>query len=97
MWVRVPLPAPRRSKLHIACSDFFQRQSALVALLLLSKSNPLRWASMWFWARSRKKIDFNPLLQKGEPPQAALLFGIVVGWLEENQGFDLPALGGFAG
>lgn len=37
------------------------------------------------------------LLQKGEPPQAALLFGIVVGWLEENQGFGLPALGGFAG
>ena len=23
--VRVPPPAPRRSKLHIACSDFFQK------------------------------------------------------------------------
>ena len=25
MWVRVPPPAPSRSKLHIACSDFFQK------------------------------------------------------------------------
>lgn len=53
----------RRSKLHIACSDFFKSQSALIALLLLSKSNPLRWASIWFWAQSRKKIDFTHLLQ----------------------------------
>ena len=52
----------RRSKLHIACSDFFKSQSALIALLLLSKSNPLRWASIWFWAQSRKKIDFTHLL-----------------------------------
>ena len=57
------LTAPRRSKLHIACSDFFQSQSALIALLLLSKSNPLRWASIWFWAQSRKEIDFNPMLR----------------------------------
>ena len=54
---------PRRSKLHIACSDFFKSQSALIALLLLSKSNPLRWASIWFWAQSRKKIDLTHLLQ----------------------------------
>ena len=25
VWVRVPPPAPRRSKLYIACSDFFQK------------------------------------------------------------------------
>ena len=25
VWVRVPPPAPRRSKLCIACSDFFQK------------------------------------------------------------------------
>ena len=47
-WVRIPPAAPRRSKLHIACSDFFKSQSALIALLLLSKSNPRRWASIWF-------------------------------------------------
>ena len=36
-------PAPRRSKLCIACSDFFYKsQSALTPLLLFSKSNPLR-------------------------------------------------------
>ena len=70
MGVRVPPPAPRRSKLHITCSDFFKSQSALIALLLLSKSNPLRWASIWFWAQSRKKIGFNPLLQvKSLAPQ----------------------------
>jgi len=28
---------------------FFKNQSALMPLLLLSKSNPLRWASIWFW------------------------------------------------
>ncbi|MCI8680579.1 MAG: hypothetical protein HFF81_07275, partial [Oscillospiraceae bacterium] len=53
----------RRSKLHIACSDFFKSQSALIALLLLSKSNPLRRASIWFWVQSRKKIDLTHLLQ----------------------------------
>ena len=63
--VRVRSPAPRRSKLHIACSDFFKSQSALIALLLLSKSNPLRWASIWFWAQSRKKIDFAALVHVG--------------------------------
>ena len=29
---------------------FFKSQSALIAPLLLSKSDPLRWASIWFWA-----------------------------------------------
>ena len=65
--VRLPPRAPRRSKLHIACSDFFKSQSALIALLLLSKSNPLRWASIWFWAQSRKKIDFTHLLHQKTP------------------------------
>ena len=47
--VRVRSPAPCRSKLYIACSDFLcKNQSALTPLLLLSKSNPLRWASIWF-------------------------------------------------
>ena len=40
-WVRIPPAAPRRSKLCIACSDFFKSQSALTPLLLLSKSQPL--------------------------------------------------------
>ncbi|MFQ9872722.1 MAG: hypothetical protein ACLRVT_06915 [Oscillospiraceae bacterium] len=36
MWVQVPSPAPCRSKLCIACSDFFHKsQSALTPLLLL--------------------------------------------------------------
>ena len=36
-----------------ACSDFLclrqKSRSALIPLLLLSKSNPLCWASIWFW------------------------------------------------
>ena len=28
---------------------FFKSQSAFILLLLLSKSNPLGWASVWFW------------------------------------------------
>ena len=47
---RIPFflsPVPCRSKLYIPCSDFFLNQSALMPLLLLSKSNPLRWASIW--------------------------------------------------
>jgi hypothetical protein len=31
---------------------FFKSQSALIALLLLSKSNPLRWASIWSWIQT---------------------------------------------
>ena len=110
VWVRVPPPAPRRSKLHIACSDFyaqgkkserahyaappFQTEAAslgfdlgffneiykfciatgttsprttyrsrrlfckshfsLILSRLLSKSNPLRWASIWYWVQIRK-------------------------------------------
>ena len=43
--VRVRPPAPRRSKLYIACSDFFYQksQSALIPLLLLFKPQTLRW------------------------------------------------------
>ena len=33
---------------------YFISQSALSLLLLLSKSNPLRWASIWFWVQSWK-------------------------------------------
>ena len=44
VWVRVPPPAPRRSKLHIACSDFFTKsQSALIPLLLLFNPQTLCW------------------------------------------------------
>ena len=53
--VRVRLPAPRRSKLYIACSDFFcKSQSALMPLLLLPKSNPLRWVAIWFRVQIQK-------------------------------------------
>ena len=46
-WVRIHSGPPRQSKLHIACSDFCQNQSALIPLLFLSKPNPLRWAVVW--------------------------------------------------
>ena len=92
VWVRVPPPAPpRRSKLYIACSDFLclwqKSQSALMPLLLLSKSKPLRWASIWIHltetadsvsplAPRRSKLyiacsDFLCLWQKSECAHAA--------------------------
>ena len=36
------------SVISLAPTFFFKSQSALILLLLLSKSNPLRWASIWF-------------------------------------------------
>ena len=47
--VQLPPSPPCRSKLYIACSDFFYKsRSALMPLLLLSKSQPLRWVVIWF-------------------------------------------------
>ena len=49
---RVPPPAPRRRGLHIVRDDFFLRSKShlsLISSLLLSKSNPLCWASIWFF------------------------------------------------
>ena len=34
---------------------FYKSQSALMPLLLLSKSKPLCWASIWFWAQAWKQ------------------------------------------
>ena len=39
----------RRSKLHIACSDFFQKSLLLILSQLLSKSQTLRWFAIWFF------------------------------------------------
>ena len=59
--VRVRPPAPCRSKLCIACSDIFTKsRSALMPLLLLSKSSPLRWASVWFFAGTTTSV--SPLI-----------------------------------
>ena len=58
MQVRPLLPAPRRRKLCIACGDFYalhKKHRALTPLLLLSKSNPLRWASIWFPLRAKHR------------------------------------------
>ena len=91
MWVRVPPPAPpRRSKLYIACSDFLclwqKSQSALMPLLLLSKSKPLRWASIWIHLtetadsvsplvprRSKLHIACSDFLCPGQKSQSALI------------------------
>ena len=42
------------SVMSLAPTYFFISQSALILLRLLSKSNPLRWASIWFWVQSWK-------------------------------------------
>ena len=47
-------PNARRRGLHIVRDDFFMLRSkshlSLISSLLLPKSNPLRWASIWFFA-----------------------------------------------
>ena len=35
---------------------FYKSQSKLTPLLLLSKSNPLHWASIWFWVQTWKLL-----------------------------------------
>lgn len=54
MWVQVPLPAPRRSKLRCTASTGTAERLCLLTfvplrLLLLSNPNPLRWASDLFF------------------------------------------------
>ena len=61
-WVRLPLAAPARRKRHIACDEFLcftsKTRPALILLLLLSKPNPLRWASVWLWKRPFHEIEY---------------------------------------
>ena len=52
--VRPPLPAPRRSKLYIACSDFFKSQSALMPLLLLFRKKSRCAYAVRLQARSQR-------------------------------------------
>ena len=66
---------------------FFKSQSALMPLLLLSKSNPLRWASIWLSLTEtadsvsslvprRSKVRFAPPLQtEAAVPGFGLVFG----------------------
>ena len=43
---------------------FFKSQSVLMPLLLLSKSNPLRWASIWFLREDGIKSATNNRTKK---------------------------------
>ena len=49
--VRIHPPPPRRSKVRFAPTSFYacgkKRRHPPASLLLLSKPNPLRWASVW--------------------------------------------------
>ena len=48
---------------------FYKSQSKLTPLLLLSKSNPLRWASIWFWVQTWK-LPASILLRCSSSSQA---------------------------
>ena len=50
---------------------FCKSQSTLTPLLLLSKSNPLRWASIWFWVQAWKLLA-SILLRYSKNRQAPL-------------------------
>jgi len=70
------LGAPCRSKLCIACSDIFTKiRSALMPLLLLSKSSPLRWVSVWFFAGTTTSV--SPLI----PNRISRTFVRLLSWL----------------
>ena len=52
--VRLPPRAPRRSKRHIVCSDFFTRVRAhSFCCSSFPNHNRLRWVVIWFWVRTR--------------------------------------------
>ena len=65
----------------------FKNQSALIPLLLLSKSNPLRWASIWVFLAL--KVNFNLLfLLKDRNHLAAVFFRHFLGglfWADRGQ------------
>ena len=55
--VRVRLPAPRRSKLYIACSDFFSKVRVRSYRCSSSPNhNRLRWVVIWVWVQSWKPM-----------------------------------------
>ena len=59
VWVRVPPPAPRRSKVRFAPTFFYscgtKERHPPASLLLLSKSQPLRWVVIWVKKRKYPK------------------------------------------
>ena len=58
MWVRPPLPVPRRSKVRFAPAFFYscgiKERHPPAPLLLLSNRDSLRWIRGWFLARAKK-------------------------------------------
>ena len=57
---------------------YFISQSALILLLLLSKSNPLRWASIWFFGTDLKvvaSILFSLSIKMATPFGVAIFTG----------------------
>ena len=62
--VRVRPPAPRRSKLCIACSDFFKVRARSRRYSSFPNRNRLRWVAIWIRRCAAdlsrfKNIDFN--------------------------------------
>lgn len=64
--VRLSTPPPRRRGLPIVRDDFFRKSHRTsISWLILFKSNPLRWASVWFrcWSEA-DDIHSVAMLQK---------------------------------
>ena len=92
---RPALPVQEFESLHLRhvgasfvslAPTYFISQSALTPLLLLSKSNPLRWASIWVWVQTRK---LRHLYCLDEPPQSKLCIACS-GFLFFAQNISLP-------
>ena len=73
---------------------FYKSQSALTPLLLLSKSNPLRWASIWFWVQTWKCGVYTAVIAGGSIANVTMSMtvdsrtynGTVSGMIRDNTG-----------
>ena len=53
---------------------YFISQSAIMPLLLLSKSNPLRWASIWLFLSLDISVLYRHSYQKNGDPLGVAVF-----------------------
>ena len=95
---RPALPVQEFESLHLRhvgasfvslAPTFFISQSALTPLLLLSKSNPLRWASIWVWVQTWKLR----LLYCLDEPRRSKSYSACSGFLFPGRAFSAKKAG----
>ncbi len=77
-WVRIPPAPPRRRGLRIVRDDFFSKSHrSFTPSLLLSRSDPLRWAPIW----GHELAPASFLLQDTGAPASGSFAGVFLGLL----------------